>query len=104
MTRSTNPKRTLHPASGWKFLQGRGAEGHLIGGCFEVLDWLRGTPSGPNRQRGRTPSSSWILPKKLLTRNSRAWLAHLCGMDLEKLSGILFGGREERSTLRILSI
>jgi muramoyltetrapeptide carboxypeptidase LdcA involved in peptidoglycan recycling len=38
-------KRKLAPSTGWRFLQGQGIRrGHLIGGCFEVLDWLRGTP------------------------------------------------------------
>jgi len=41
-------KRRLNPSEGWRFLQGRGTRsGHLIGGCFEVLDWLRGTSFWP---------------------------------------------------------
>ncbi|HAF62210.1 MAG TPA: LD-carboxypeptidase [Anaerolineaceae bacterium] len=37
-------KRNLQPCTGWKFLQGSGVHhGHLLGGCFDVLDWLRGT-------------------------------------------------------------
>jgi muramoyltetrapeptide carboxypeptidase LdcA involved in peptidoglycan recycling len=37
-------KRTLNPTTGWRWLQGEGvARGHLIGGCFEILDFLRGT-------------------------------------------------------------
>ena len=46
-------KRRLNPAEGWRFLQGNGVrQGHLLGGCFEVLDWLRGTPFWPE-------SSDW---------------------------------------------
>jgi len=42
-------KRALQPATGWRFLQGAGVHyGHLIGGCVEVLDWLRGTPVWPD--------------------------------------------------------
>lgn len=42
-------KRTLNPPTGWKFLQGSGIhQGHLIGGCIEVLDWLRGTDVWPS--------------------------------------------------------
>jgi muramoyltetrapeptide carboxypeptidase LdcA involved in peptidoglycan recycling len=46
-----NPqRRTLNPATGWRFLQGTGrVQGHLLGGCLEVLDWLRGTPVWPDR-------------------------------------------------------
>jgi muramoyltetrapeptide carboxypeptidase LdcA involved in peptidoglycan recycling len=41
-------RRTLQPNPGWRWLQGDGvAEGPLLGGCFEVLDWLRGTPVWP---------------------------------------------------------
>lgn len=41
-------KRKLEPCSGWKWLQGSGCHrGHLIGGCLEAVDWLRGTPLWP---------------------------------------------------------
>jgi muramoyltetrapeptide carboxypeptidase LdcA involved in peptidoglycan recycling len=41
-------KRPLQPCSGWQWLQGKGQHrGHLIGGCLEALDWLRGTPVWP---------------------------------------------------------
>jgi muramoyltetrapeptide carboxypeptidase LdcA involved in peptidoglycan recycling len=41
-------KRKLQRCSGWKWLQGKGQHpGHLIGGCLEVVDWLRGTPVWP---------------------------------------------------------
>jgi len=40
--------RQLQPCSGWQWLQGRGQHrGHLIGGCLEAVDWLRGTPVWP---------------------------------------------------------
>src|SRR5687767_6483949 len=41
-------KRSLIPSTGWKFLQGEGVrQGYLIGGCLEVLDFLRGTDFWP---------------------------------------------------------
>jgi muramoyltetrapeptide carboxypeptidase LdcA involved in peptidoglycan recycling len=41
-------KRELQPCSGWRWLQGSGQHrGRLIGGCLEVVDWLRGTPVWP---------------------------------------------------------
>jgi muramoyltetrapeptide carboxypeptidase LdcA involved in peptidoglycan recycling len=41
-------KRSLQPCNGWHFIQGSGTHrGRLIGGCLEVLDWLRGTPFWP---------------------------------------------------------
>lgn len=44
-------KRALNESTGWHFLQGREkAVGHLIGGCLDVLDWLRGTDVWPTEQ------------------------------------------------------
>jgi muramoyltetrapeptide carboxypeptidase LdcA involved in peptidoglycan recycling len=41
-------KRQLSRSWGWRFLQGGGrVRGPLIGGCLEVLDWLRGTRVWP---------------------------------------------------------
>ena len=41
--------RPLQQCSGWRWLQGSGRHcGRLIGGCLEVVDWLRGTPVWPN--------------------------------------------------------
>jgi muramoyltetrapeptide carboxypeptidase LdcA involved in peptidoglycan recycling len=41
-------RRTLRPCSGWKWLRGSGMHrGRLIGGCLDVMDWLRGTMVWP---------------------------------------------------------
>ena len=43
--------RKHKPCTGWKFLQGRGIHsGRLMGGCIEVLDWLRGTDVWPDTE------------------------------------------------------
>jgi hypothetical protein len=35
-------KRKLTPVTGWRFLQGEGVvQGRLIGGCIEVIPWLK---------------------------------------------------------------
>ncbi|MFC4426510.1 S66 family peptidase [Deinococcus navajonensis] len=40
--------RPMTPGEGWVWLQGNvPAEGHLLGGCLEVLDMLNGTPGWP---------------------------------------------------------
>ena len=40
--------RPFQPSEGWSWLQGEeAAEGHLIGGCLEILDMLCGTPGWP---------------------------------------------------------
>ncbi len=42
-------KRKLEPCTGWQWIHGSGVvEGRLIGGCFEVFDWLRGTEFMPD--------------------------------------------------------
>lgn len=87
-------KRKLNPSTGWQFLQGEGLqEGHLIGGCIEVMDWLRGTPLWPTREiwegavlfletseEGPSPIS--------IARILRAFAA--AGL-LKRINGILFG-------------
>ena len=86
--------RELTPATGWRFLQGRGIHrGHLIGGCLEVLSWLRGTDvwPGPELWRGaiffletseEAPSPTAVL------RELRVYAA--MGI-LKELAGVLFG-------------
>jgi muramoyltetrapeptide carboxypeptidase LdcA involved in peptidoglycan recycling len=47
-------RRKLQPSSGWKWLQGQGQHrGQLIGGCLDVMDWLRGTPVWPEPAQWR---------------------------------------------------
>jgi muramoyltetrapeptide carboxypeptidase LdcA involved in peptidoglycan recycling len=42
-------KRQLKPSSGWRWLQGEGlARGHLMGGCVEVLEFIKATPVWPD--------------------------------------------------------
>ncbi|MDK2982449.1 MAG: hypothetical protein PWQ55_2796 [Chloroflexota bacterium] len=43
--------RKRQPSTGWNFLQGTGVHsGRLVGGCLEVLDWLRGTAFWPDAE------------------------------------------------------
>lgn len=47
-------RRPFQPGDGWVWLQGETpAEGHLIGGCLEVLDMLNGTLGWPARELWR---------------------------------------------------
>ncbi|HEX6843798.1 MAG TPA: S66 peptidase family protein [Actinomycetota bacterium] len=41
-------RRELRPATGWRWLGGAPAEGPVVAGCLEVLDWLRGTAWWPD--------------------------------------------------------
>lgn len=43
-------KRKMNPSQGWNFLQGNGkVQGKLIGGCMEVLEFLKGTDYWPDK-------------------------------------------------------
>ncbi len=87
-------KRKLAPSSGWKFIQGTGIrQGHLLGGCFEVLDWLRGTDFWPEPDVWQDAilfleTSEEAPPPSTVLYGLRSYAA--MGI-LEKLSGILFG-------------
>jgi len=87
-------KRKLAPSTGWKFVQGHGAHrGHLIGGCFEVLDWLRGTDFWPEPEMWQgailfLETSEDAPPPTAVLSGLRTYSA--MGI-LKELSGILFG-------------
>jgi len=87
-------RRALTPSTGWRFLQERGIpRGRLVGGCFEVLDWLRGTAvwPGPELWRGAIlflETSEEAPPPCAVLRGLRTYAA--MGI-LQELSGLLFG-------------
>jgi muramoyltetrapeptide carboxypeptidase LdcA involved in peptidoglycan recycling len=87
-------RRALQPSTGWRWIQGEGiGAGRLIGGCLEVLDWLRGTAFWPD-------SAAWQNALLFLETSEEApaptylarFLRSLAAMEiLPHLSGILFG-------------
>ena len=85
-------KRKLNPSMDWRFLQGNGVHrGHLIGGCIEVFDWLRGTEFFPENWQDAIlflETSEEAPPPEMVTRTLRVFAA--MGI-LRQLSGILFG-------------
>ena len=89
-----NIARKLNPSTGWRFLQGHGTvSGHLIGGCFEVFDWLRGTPYWPTLEQWENAilfieTSEEAPPPEQVKYGLRAMAA--LGV-LSRISGILFG-------------
>lgn len=86
--------RRLIANTGPRILQGSGrARGPLIGGCLEVMDWLRGTAVWPELSRWEgallfLETSEEAPPPVYLTRVLRALAAS--GV-LERIAGILFG-------------
>ena len=85
-------RRKLDPCTGWRFHQEEGVvEGHLFGGCVDVLDWLRGTDYFSDAGDLQDAvlfleTSEEGLPPSFLTRFVRCLAA--MGI-LEGLSGIL---------------
>jgi muramoyltetrapeptide carboxypeptidase LdcA involved in peptidoglycan recycling len=87
-------KRQLTPSTRWRFLQGRGVRrGPLVGGCLEVLCWLRGTDVWPCPELWRgavlfLEISEEAPPPITVVRELRVYAA--MGI-LRDLAGILFG-------------
>jgi muramoyltetrapeptide carboxypeptidase LdcA involved in peptidoglycan recycling len=103
-------RRQLNPATGWHWLQGAGVHrGRLIGGCFEVLDWLRGTPVWPEPDAWQdavlfletseeAPSPEWVA-RSLRILAAMGILARLAGLLVGRPGGQIavetFAGYDE---------
>ncbi len=87
-------KRALTPTSGWRWLQGAGARrGRLLGGCLEVLEFVRGTPVWPTPEAWDgailfLETSEDAPPPAAVTYALRSYAA--MGI-LHRLGGLLFG-------------
>jgi muramoyltetrapeptide carboxypeptidase LdcA involved in peptidoglycan recycling len=97
-------RRTLQPFTGPRVLQGRGkARGHLIGGCADTLECLKGTPWWPPLEVWKGAilfyETSEDAPSPRLVAR---WLRNLAGQGILKdLEGLLFarpGGRIDPAT------
>lgn len=87
-------KRRLNPPEPWRFLQGEGiTNGQLIGGCLEVMEFLRGTSIFPDASAWRRAilflETSEEAPSPTVLR--RALRTYAAMGILQNLSGILFG-------------
>ena len=86
--------RMLQPSEPWPFLQGEeSAEGRLVGGCLEVMEFLRGTSVWPSDEIWDgailfLETSAEAPSPDVLRRALRSYVA--MGI-LGKLSGILLG-------------
>lgn len=93
VSENQDKERPLNPREGWRFLQGKGvARGRLIGGCLEVLEFLRGTEVWPGEEawRGAILFLETSEEAPAPTVISRALRTYAAMGVLEKLSGILF--------------
>jgi len=87
-------RRSMNAPLPWRFLQGTGVStGHLLGGCLEVIEFLRGTSVWPEPTRWNNAilfleTSEEGAPPQTLIRALRSYAA--IGM-LGRLSGLLIG-------------
>ncbi len=88
-----NIRRKLNPSK-WKFLQGNSkVTGHLIGGCMEVLEMIKGTALWPDFE---TFNGSILFfescSKDALPEIFSYWLRNYCASGImEAANGIIFG-------------
>jgi muramoyltetrapeptide carboxypeptidase LdcA involved in peptidoglycan recycling len=89
-----NQKRKLQPYTGWNWLQGDGiVQGHLIGGCLEIVDLLRGTSIFPSLEMWQDAilflETSEEMPSP---QQVKYFLRSLAAIGLlQRLSGLLLG-------------
>ena len=87
-------KRKLTPTTGWRWIGGNNvASGPLIGGCIEVLDWLRGTSVWPDPETWQDAilfiETSEEGPSPTAVRRFLRSFAALGVLD--RIGGVLFG-------------
>jgi muramoyltetrapeptide carboxypeptidase LdcA involved in peptidoglycan recycling len=86
-------RRSLLPSTGWKFTQGKGVrQGHLMGGCLEVLDFLRGTDFWPESTTWQNAILFLETSEEAPSPNVLKYIlrTYASMRILHKLSGILF--------------
>jgi len=87
-------KRRLTRSTGWRYIQGKGCvQGRLLGGCLEVLEWLRGTAVWPEPEQWDDAilflETSEEAPPP--TEVQQAMRVYAASGVLERISGILLG-------------
>lgn len=92
--RFANQRRAMNPNDGWRWLQGdTRVEGHLVGGCLDVLEFLKGTRWWPESQVWDGAVFYWETSEDAPTPTLVAWWLRNYGMQgiLERLAGMLIG-------------
>lgn len=93
-TSLSNTKRKLTESHGWNFLQGKEkVQGRLIGGCLDVLEFLKGTEFWPSLEEWNDcilfleTSENKVEPRAL-----RYWLRNYAAQGiLHRIKGIILG-------------
>ena len=93
-TEKARIRRPMQPNPGWMWLGGGGrAEGHLIGGCLEVLDFLRGTPWWPGPAYWDGAVFYWETSEDVPPPSQVRYVLRVYGMlgMYDRLAGMLVG-------------
>jgi muramoyltetrapeptide carboxypeptidase LdcA involved in peptidoglycan recycling len=91
---SQSRRRKLEPSTSWHWLQGSGTvQGHLIGGCVEVLEYLRGTDFWPDLERWNQAILFLETSEVTTTPERLSWILRTYAAMgiLGRLAGILVG-------------
>lgn len=89
-----NRKRKMNENVGYELLQGSGiVQGHLIGGCIEVLEFLKGTALWPQKKHWENSILFFeTSEEKPAPDLIKYWLRNYATMGiLQKANGIIFG-------------
>lgn len=90
----THTKRKLQEYTGWKYLRGKGkVQGHLIGGCMEVLEVMKGTDLWPENSIWEGCILFFETSEEMPAPYSvRSWLRNYAATGiLRQAKGIVFG-------------
>lgn len=87
-------RRVMKPNPGWKWLQGETrVEGHLVGGCLDVLEFLKGTRWWPEAGVWDGAIFYWETSEDAPGPTLVAWWLRNYGMQgiLHRLAGMVVG-------------
>lgn len=94
-----NKRRTMQENSGYEVLQGSGvAQGHLIGGCIEVLEFAKGTKIWPDQKYWNDSILFFeTSEEKPEPAYIKYWLRNYAAQGiLQKANGIIFGKPQDQ--------
>ncbi|MED4202919.1 S66 peptidase family protein [Neobacillus mesonae] len=93
-------RRTMRPNTGYKLLQGSGiVQGRLIGGCIEVLEFVKGTELWPEKKYWENSILFFETSEdKPDPTYIRYWLRNYAAQGiLQKTKGIIFGKPQDET-------
>jgi muramoyltetrapeptide carboxypeptidase LdcA involved in peptidoglycan recycling len=89
-----NQRRAMNPNGGWRWLQGdTRVEGQLVGGCLDVLEFLKGTQWWPELRVWDGAIFYWETSEDAPSPTMVAWWLRNYGMQgiLDRLAGMVVG-------------